>query len=480
MSRRQSGITLVEVMAGLAVLAATLAGLAMMTDQFSDETRSALAASQTRTFGEAANAYIKANYSAVRGVATPTTPAMLDVPTLVAAGNLTAGFGATNGFGQSLCALILQPVPDRLQAMVVSEGGLPIDDLSLGTIAAVIGGSGGGVYSSDPSVIRGAVGGWQISASTFDNLANNVGRKCDSTIGNVRVAPGTPAMALWFENGDTSSAFLSRDAVPGRPELNHMNTPLVMNAVQVVDAACTVVGAIARDTSGLVLSCQGGRWKSQSTYWQDPVPSYAALPACNALSAGHTRVVSNPSVGSGPRPYTCTGAAWAALSVDDQGNSYQAGVATNAGMNSSGRINVSTNDWSMFMLDGAGGANAAAKTAPGSAYVNDIFVRSVGKWASEILTGNTGVRGILGPLKGKQITCVDQFGQSQAWAYVDGNGDPFTRMYIPPLGYDSGWVPGFGVQHTSGTDTFNVGWYTFVMAYNGQAGAQCFANWPPT
>lgn len=132
------------------------------------------------------------------------------------------------------------------------------------------------------------------------------------------------------------------------------------------------------------------------------------------------------------------------------------------------------------MLDGSGGANAAAKTAPGSAYVNDIYVRSVGKWASEILTGNTGVRGVLAPLKGKQITCVDQYGQGQGWAYVDGNGDPFTRMYIPFVGYDSGWVSGFAVSYTSGSDTWNVGWNTFVMAYNGQASAQCFANWPPT
>ncbi len=262
MTKKQSGITLVEVMAALGVLAATLAGLAMMTDQFSDETRSALAASQTRTFGEAANAYIKENYSAVRGVATPTTPAMLDVPTLVAAGNLTAGFGVTNAFGQSMCALILQPVPDRLQAMVVSEGGLPVDDLSLGTIAAVIGGSGGGVYSSDPSVIRGAVGGWQINTNTFDNLGNNVGRKCDSTPGNVRVLPGTPAMALWFENGDTSSAFLARDAIPGRPELNQMNTPIVMNSVQSEEGACSTVGAIAQDGAGGILSCKAGVWKA--------------------------------------------------------------------------------------------------------------------------------------------------------------------------------------------------------------------------
>ncbi|WP_371436132.1 shufflon system plasmid conjugative transfer pilus tip adhesin PilV [Polaromonas sp.] len=327
--KREQGFTLLEVIVSLGIISAATIGMNMIASRYSDDTKLTIAASQTRTFGEAAKAYIKDNYAAIQAVATPTAPAMVDVPTLIASGHLTTGFMSTNAFGQSLCALVLEPTANRLQAMVVAEGGTAIDDLSLGSLAAIVGGSGGGTYSSDATVIRGAVGGWAIATATFDNLVNNVTRKCDGTAGNVRVAAGTPAMALWFENGDTSSAFLARDAVPGRPELNAMNTPIVMNSVQVANDACSTLGAIARSSTGAVLSCQSGLWKTQgSSFWEDPVASFAALPTCNAAVAWQTRVVQTPTVGTGPRAYTCTGTAWTALAVNDSGNITIAGIAT--------------------------------------------------------------------------------------------------------------------------------------------------------
>lgn len=246
----------------LSIISLGTIGLNQIADRFSDDTKNTLTASQTRTFGEAVKAYVKTNYSAVMAVATATTPAMIDVPTLIAAGNLTAGFLTTNAFGQSQCALILQPSANKLQVMVVTEGGTAIDDVSLGGIASIIGGSGGGIYSTATSTIKGAVGGWSIATSTFSGLVNNQAKHCDGTAGNVTLTAGHPAMALWFENGDTSSAFLARDAVPGRPELNQMNTPLVMASVQTVGAACAA-GAIARDSTGLILSCQNSAFKVQ-------------------------------------------------------------------------------------------------------------------------------------------------------------------------------------------------------------------------
>ncbi|OYW17610.1 MAG: prepilin-type cleavage/methylation domain-containing protein, partial [Burkholderiales bacterium 12-64-5] len=258
LAAKQAGLTLLEVIISLAIIASATVGLNQIADRFSDDTKNTVTASQMRTFGEAAKAYIKDNYAAVQGIATATTPALIDVPTLIAAGKLTAGYQAKNAFGQNVCALVLEPTANRLQAMVIAEGGTVIDDLSMGNIASVIGGSGGAVYSSDPTVIRGAIGGWTIPSATFNNLVNNVGTKCDGTAGNVQLAGGHPAMALWFENGDTSSAFLARDPVPGRPDLNEMNTPIVMNSVQTVNGACSSLGAIARDATGAVLSCSGG------------------------------------------------------------------------------------------------------------------------------------------------------------------------------------------------------------------------------
>jgi prepilin-type N-terminal cleavage/methylation domain-containing protein len=325
----QRGMTLLEVIISLAIISSALIGLAVIADRYSSDTKLTIAASQERAFGEAVKAYIKDNYAAVQAVATATTPAMIDVPTLIAAGNLTTGFLAANAYGQSMCALVLEPTANRLQAMVVAEGGQTIDDLSLGSLVAMIGGSGGAVYASDPTIIRGAIGGWSITTVTFDNLTNNVNRKCDGTVGNVRLVAGRPVMSLWFENGDTSAAFLSRDLVPGRPELNAMNTPIVMNSVQTATTACTLLGAIARDASGAVLSCNGTTWRTQgSVFWQDAVATYAALPACVAAISGQTRVVTTPTIGTGPRAYACDGTAWKALAVDNNGDLTITGTVT--------------------------------------------------------------------------------------------------------------------------------------------------------
>jgi hypothetical protein len=249
------------VILGLAILATVTIGLNQLAERFSEDTRNAVAASQLRSVGEAARSFIKDNYASLAALATAGSPAYLDVPYLVAQGRLPPGFASTNAFGQAVCVLVLQPAAYRLQALVVTEGGTALGDPSLGAVAAAVGGSGGGVYASDPAAIRGALGGWSLPVAGFDNRGNHLGRRCDGSAGNVRLAAGRPVMALWFENGDASAPFLARDAVPGRPELNAMNTPLVMNATQTVGAACAATGAIAQDGSGAVLSCQGGTWR---------------------------------------------------------------------------------------------------------------------------------------------------------------------------------------------------------------------------
>lgn len=270
-------MTLLEVILGLSILALVTIGLNQLSDRWADDTKNTVAASQVRTFGEAVQSYIKDNYAAVQGVATATTPAIIDVPTLIAAQKLTPGYQNSNAFGQATCALVLQPTSNRLQAMVITEGGQAVGDPQLSMVAATVGGSGGGMYSTDTATIKGAVGGWQLAVSTYDNLANNLGKTCSGTAGNVRVTAGHPMMALWFENGDVSSAFVARDAVPGRPELNAMSTPLVMNAVQGGYTTCSSNGAIAQDGEGRILSCQRGKWQPVGDGKCTPVDSTTDL-----------------------------------------------------------------------------------------------------------------------------------------------------------------------------------------------------------
>ena len=215
--------------------------------------------------------------------------------------------------------------------MVITEGGNAIDDLSLGQVAATIGGAGGGIYSSDPTVARGAMGGFSFAVGAFGN-PNHLAQRCNGTPGNIAVAAGHPVMALWFADGATPESTLYRDQVPGQPGLNTMNTPILMGAgtIQTAGTACAPNGSIGRDANGAVLACEDAVWKKGgSEYWQDPVATFASLPVCNAAALNHTRVVEVPSVGVGQRAYTCNGAGtWSPLAVGDAGNLEVPGTAT--------------------------------------------------------------------------------------------------------------------------------------------------------
>lgn len=55
----------------------------------------------------------------------------------------------------------------------------------------------------------------------------------------------------------------------------------------------------------------------------------------------------------------------------------------------SGNLAVGSNWWSLILRDGNQTDNAAPQIGAGSAYVNDIYIRSVGKRASQI-SGDSG------------------------------------------------------------------------------------------
>lgn len=327
----QKGVTLLEMLVALSIMAAIAAGVTALIDQSAKDTKAAVTATHVRAVGEAANKYIRDNYSGLTGSATATTPALIRISDLIAGGYLTTGFSTTNPRRQSTCVLVLEPTSNNLVSLLVTEGGDTIDDLTLGQIASMVGGAGGGVYSTDTTKVRGAMGGYSLAIGNFAN-ANHLGQKCDGTGGTISFAKGHPMMALWFADGAAVSATLYRNSVPGNPSLNTMNTPILMGAstVQTAGNACTSTGAIGRDANGAVLSCVSGTWKSAaSAYWGDPVANFASLPACNAATANQTRVVATPSVGSGRRAYTCNGGGtWDPLGTDNNGNITIAGRLT--------------------------------------------------------------------------------------------------------------------------------------------------------
>ena len=203
-SGRQSGFTLLEALASIGVMGAISVGVFSLANQSVQDTRGSLVAMHMKTVGDAASAYIRKNYVAVQSAASNTVPAVIRIDTLIGDGQLTVGYASQNAEGQTVCVLVLKPsaTSNSLNALVVSEGGNVTDDLSLGQIAATIGGAGGGIYAADTTQVKGAMSGWSVPVGNFSNSAT----KCNGTTGKVTLAKGHPAMALWFSDGSSVSA----------------------------------------------------------------------------------------------------------------------------------------------------------------------------------------------------------------------------------------------------------------------------------
>ena len=261
--RHQGGLTLIEILAAIAIMSAMMVGLAELTNSANESTKQRLAAEQLRQVADAATAYIKANYAAVQGATTPTTKATITIAMLQATNFLSPGFGTTNPWGQATQVDVLQPTPGNLQAAVLTTGGQVIPAREIGTIAVIAGAEGG--YVSGPATAQGAKGGWTLDLTNY-----------------TQPGVGHLAALLYFNAGQIASDALYRDSVPGQPQLNRMNTNLDAGNNQLVNtqgvqignangtatagAACTTATLITTDkNTGNLLVCKGGTWQPTSS-----------------------------------------------------------------------------------------------------------------------------------------------------------------------------------------------------------------------
>lgn len=363
--RKQLGFTAVELMVVLivAVGALSLGGNAVNTylDNMSNQT----AADHAKQVRDAAQKYIKDNYAAIQAVATATTPATITVAMLQSTNYLSASFTATNNFGQSYSVLVLEPTAGQLQSLIVTTGGETIPEMGIRRIAQLVGAQGGYVSSTNTAVATGSYGGWSTALP-----------------GNYGVSPGAGhlAMALFFADSGTVSDYLYRNSVSGHPELNTMNTPLIMASVQTSGAACTTTGSIARDSNGAVLSCQGGTWKGGSggLTWKGTVANFASLPASGNSSGDAYRI---SGLSNHVFVWDAQNSVWQGLVVDSSGNLSLPGLIYTAGSNSSyGAITMqgSKNGWSGINFKDSSGSNAG--TLMMSPSYSGFFNAADGAW----------------------------------------------------------------------------------------------------
>jgi prepilin-type N-terminal cleavage/methylation domain-containing protein len=323
---RQGGMTLIEMIGALAIGSIMMAGLSAMIGDALDDGEGQQAALYQAQVVAAARRYIGANYQALLA-ATPTAAsvATVDIAMLKAQHFLPDGFAPRNGFQQTSCVLLRQPVPGsgKLDALIVGSGGQKIADKNIAAVAAGAGQGSGYIAEAAPGTARGA--SWSMATAAYQ------GAKCPgaavAALGGGADDGGHLVSNLFFDGpGQLSTDFLYRNEVPGRPELNQMRAPIHMapgsgaeaTENDAGDARCTVAagtGKVAVDAKGRVLSCQSGVWRRQgSAFWRDPVETFAALPAGDN-QPGDVRMVL--ALG---RAFSWSGSQWLALAVDQDGN----------------------------------------------------------------------------------------------------------------------------------------------------------------
>lgn len=313
---RARGFGLIELLGALALASLVAAGVAAMSNRLLEDLRRQHAAGYQQRFAAAAARYLRANQADLyqkTGAGTVAVPlAALQAP---GAGFLPAGFAPTNPYGQTPC-LLVRRAGQALSALAVSEGGTPIEDAGLSYVAAHAGPGGGFIKlraDAPGPPAGGAFGSWRMDEAT---LAGYTSRNCSG----VGAAGGRLASALFADaGGEMPADFLYRGAVPGRPELNQMNTPLRMggNAIVKNGAACGDSARIAIDQHRNIVTCSPEKvWKnSGSDTWRDPVASFGALLALDGEPEGAVRVTLDTG-----RAFVHVGGAWKALAVDQDGN----------------------------------------------------------------------------------------------------------------------------------------------------------------
>lgn len=177
-------------------------------------------AMQQQDWVQGVSDYTTTNMVTLQSTATATSPVVITLSTLQSAGvTLPTGFSGTDPYNQTWVAEVLQPTAGHLQVLAYATGGTAVSDKDLGSIARNAAGVGGmipandsGAYPGGAANAYGAFGAWQIATTNYTNVAG-----------------GHPASLLNFSNGSLTSNYLYRNAVPGQPQLNEMNTDLGMN-----------------------------------------------------------------------------------------------------------------------------------------------------------------------------------------------------------------------------------------------------------
>lgn len=270
-ARRRRGLSLLEVSAALGILVVVIGGLAQLVAQTGESVRARGAAERLREITKASQQYIDAYapqllqhptimadqplvipVGRTNGTSLPPNGPTATLPSVQGAGMLYRDFIDNNPYGHSHALVVrkIDPVlanqKARIEGMIVSLGGAPIPDRSIGTVATLAGAQGGFIMQVPVSGfttndIVGTRGGWRAQASNW-------------TAGSVSPQPGHVMSVVGVNDSTLNSPYLARIDV-GDPEQNTMRVALNMggNAIANAPTICAqgAVGGLCSGTEKL-------------------------------------------------------------------------------------------------------------------------------------------------------------------------------------------------------------------------------------
>lgn len=196
------------------------------TENAAAETNRAVA-SHAKMISRAVERYQTKHHVAILD-ATISGPVTITLAMLRSTGALPTYVAPTNSYGQTYDIRARRVVVDGapvVEIMVATINGSVIADKDLRSIAGMV--EGGGYFSETrPTVAQGAQGGWEIAGTQF-GLSPGAGRLAVALFFNAQGRGGQAA----------TEDYLYRNYVPGRPEVNRMNTNIDMgdNDINVVN-----------------------------------------------------------------------------------------------------------------------------------------------------------------------------------------------------------------------------------------------------
>lgn len=254
--RRRRGLTIIEMVLSLGLMAVALGGLAIMLRDAAETTRSRSTADTLERVTAAAQQYLETNFVALQPLAaggpvrvsvakTTVTGAVPagpggGLPSLQGGGFLPTSFIDVNGYQQNHAMIVRQVAgaPERLEAIVTTTGGQVIPDDLLGRIAAFVGAEGG-FMATEPRAgaagnVTGIGGGWATPAA-------------DWQAGGVGPTQGRIMTSIAFNEGSLVGDYLYRRDI-GVPEANRMRTNLSLGGNDI-----TNVTAITAESDELTI-----------------------------------------------------------------------------------------------------------------------------------------------------------------------------------------------------------------------------------